>query len=371
MKDAASTTLRSAAGEALGSGIFDRRDPAAAWRRFSWEEGVEFDESYLLGGLREALDARSDEACQRLIHGDADYLPGIRLDRFGEVLVLACENAAAEGHSAWLVETLREWVGARETVLMDDLPSRRAFGLAGARRTASGGGLKGFWCDLDGIHHRIDPLDSSRPVFPLDLREQHALVGSLCAGRRVLEVEAECGGFALQAVRAGAAEVLALAASESACKSIRAGSQKNGLPLESQSGPAADFLARTGAGSYDALILNPEALDRAAEIPALLAAAVRALAPGGLLACYLRQPQVAAEVFEAAVCRALAEAGEGGPALRARRAALRFSNPTELSREPGLESPRFADRGMSLARSGGFNFALGRPSEASSPRRTA
>src|SRR5690606_11437228 len=64
-------------GRAFGSGIFDRRDPSAAWRRFSWAEGTAFDADYIATAIQEAFARRADEPCRRLVSSDADYLPGL------------------------------------------------------------------------------------------------------------------------------------------------------------------------------------------------------------------------------------------------------------------------------------------------------
>ena len=65
--DGAANTLLSAGGQILGSGIFDRRNPAAAWRRFSLAEGVDFNQNYIIDAMQEALARRGGESCQRLI----------------------------------------------------------------------------------------------------------------------------------------------------------------------------------------------------------------------------------------------------------------------------------------------------------------
>jgi len=308
---AASATVYSADGQCLGSGVFDPRDPVAVWRRFSWEAEAVFDANYVADAIQSALERRSDEACQRLIHSDADYLPGLIVEIYGEVILLRVENAAIESHLATILEIFVEMVAPREIVI-EHPATCEAFGIESGIRTHSGQNLKGFWFEIDEIAYRLDLLNADKPRFFLDQREQHSLVGSLCAGRRVLDAFATQAAFALQALRHGAAEVVAVDHSSDAVKAIGANSQKNQLPVQAVVTDVLDFLSEQAAGSFDCIILDPpEGMD-AEQLIKLQQRAFSVLDQGGVLATYCRAATLGREAFESMVAEAASTVGREG-----------------------------------------------------------
>jgi 23S rRNA (cytosine1962-C5)-methyltransferase len=200
-----------------------------------------------------------------------------------------------------IVACLREACEPKEIVIYKD----------GAATTQSGQNLKARWVEVDGLSYRIDFLKTGQPRFFLDQREQHALVGSLCEGRKVLDGYAHSGAFALQAARAGAEHVVAVDTSEACIKAIGAAAQKNNCFVESIDGDVAAFLTERSVGDLDAIILDPphsESFDSAA-VEALHNCAFRCLPEGGLLATYCRSSSTTAAAFESTVARAAASAG--------------------------------------------------------------
>ena len=90
---ATAVSLLDAAGQSLGSGLYDPRDPLGAWRRFSWAEAVNFDEAYIAATIHEAIGRRGEESCRRLISSDADYLPGLIVEQFEGLIVIESQTA--------------------------------------------------------------------------------------------------------------------------------------------------------------------------------------------------------------------------------------------------------------------------------------
>ena len=294
-------TLLEAAGQSLGSGLYDPRDPVAAWRRFSHAEGVAFDGGYLATAIHEALARRSDDSCQRLVSSDADYLPGLEVEFYDGILAVRSSHAVIDAVMDEIVACLQEACEPKEIVFLKE----------GGASTQSGQNLKARWIEVDGLSYRLDLLHPEKPGFFLDQREQHALVGSLCEGRTVLDGYAHSGAFALQAARAGAEHVVAVDTSEACIKAIGAGAQKNGCFVETIEADVAAFLAERKVGELDAIILDPpqrESFDAAA-VEALHADAFRCLPDGGLLATYCRSAATSAATFEASIARAATAAG--------------------------------------------------------------
>lgn len=270
-----SADLLSPEGVFLGAGVFDRSDARAAWRRFSLAEGACFDERYLTAALLESIERRSEESCQCLVASDADFIPGLLLERYEDRLLLRLETAAVRAYAGVIVDFLMEALAPAEIVVAD----------AQGRRTVSGQPLKPRWIEIDGLFYRVDLLVSGQAPFPLILREQQALVGSLCEGRRVLELFADSGAFSIQAMAQGAVAAVALQADETARKVIGANAQRNGHRVEAVGTDPAVYLEAAGPDAFDAIILDlrtvgPEAL------PGLLRQAFAQIAESGLVAVY-------------------------------------------------------------------------------------
>ena len=224
-------TVLDGAGDVVGSGLYDPNDPVVLWRRFSRVEGVDFDAAYLSSAIDEAFRRRSDEHCQRLISGDADYLPGLEVEIFEGILTISSSHPVVDTMMDEIVQILREACEPKEIVFFKD----------GSARTLSGQNLKARWIEIDDLAYRLDLLNAEKPRFFLDQREQHALVGSLCEGRCVLDGFAHSGAFGLQAARNGAEHVVAVDHSEACIKSIGATAQKNDCFIEGIQADVAAF----------------------------------------------------------------------------------------------------------------------------------
>ena len=312
--DGSAATLITANGHALGSGVFDRRNLAAAWRRFSWAEAVAFDESYIADTIQEALTRRGESNCQRLISSDADYLPGLIVEKYADVLTITAQTAAADAHLDMIAKLLKEQLAPQEIVFLNDCESRAVYGLERDVRTLSGNNLKARWVEIDELSYRLDLMQPQKPRFFLDQREQHSLVGSLCEGRVVLDAFSHSGAFAMQALRAGAEHVVATDLSETCVKAIGANAQRNECFIETIDCDAAAFLAERTVGDFDCIILDPPS-EMAADLDALKqlhVSAFRCLPAGGVLATYCRSETITLEAFERLVSTAAAEVGREG-----------------------------------------------------------
>ena len=298
---ARSVGLLDGEGRFLGCGIFDPLDKVAAWRRYTHAEDVAFDEAYIAGALVESIERRGEESCQRLVNSDADYLPGLIVDLFNDVVRVSCETGAVRKQIDLICEVLKEGLSPVEIVIDEgDGP-----------RTASGQGLKGRWIEVDGLFYRIDLLNTTKPGFYLDQREQHALVGSLCESRTVLDAHSHSGAFAIQAMRAGAERAVAVDVNESYVKAIGASAQRNECPVETVVDDAVAFLSSQEPGEFDAVVLDPpsDAFTIDDALGELHRLAFSQLGQGGLLATYCRSTELSAEAFERLVAGAAAHAG--------------------------------------------------------------
>lgn len=314
LENGQAVTLYDQEGKSLGTGIFDARDSQAAWRRFTWAGDVEFDMSYIVDALEESVGRRAEEGCQRLVSSDADYLPGLIVELYGDVILVSVENAAVEAQLDAILEVLKEGYAPREIVVRNDSSLRASFGLESEVRTFSGNNLKGYWIEIDDLTYRIDLLNIEKPLFYLDQREQHALVGSLCAERKVLDCFANLGAFALQAMRHDAESVVAVDIDDMAVKAIGAIAQKNGLPIAAVQGEVGSYLATCEPGTFDAIILDPPS-DFSIDLDVLSDLHRKAFAilpAGGVIATYCRSSRLTAQAFDQLVAAAAASVGREG-----------------------------------------------------------
>lgn len=286
-------------GNCLGCGIFDRSDARAAWRRYSHAEAVDFDEAYLGEAINEAIQRRGDEACQRLVDSDADYLPGVIVELYGDVVRLVLETGAVQARADLIADIVKEIVAPSELVIES----------AQSLRTFSGQGLKGRWVEVDELYYRVDLINAGKPRFYLDQREQHALVGSLCGGRAVLDLFSHSGAFAMQAMRSGAVRAVAVDVNELYVKAIGANAQRNEVVVEALALDALDYLNESEPGAFGAIVLDPPVdyyQDRG-RCECLYRSAFSNLPEGGLLATYCRG--WVTEDFERLIAAAAAEVG--------------------------------------------------------------
>ena len=190
-------------------------------RIFSHRE-EDLDESFFIEAIRRAGDLRRamhklEETTEtyRAIHGDADFLPGLVADKFGDVISVEITNLAAwQRLPVWLPH-LHEAFGTSRVVVRVD-PH-----LAGIEGIPSRGGqesddVRKVKVRESGIRYEIDFRDGHKTGFFCDQRDNRARFGKLAEGRSVLDLCCYTGGFSISAALAGAAEVTAVDLDETA-----------------------------------------------------------------------------------------------------------------------------------------------------------
>ena len=223
LQDAEHRTL-GAAGFNGGSKIALRlldRDPAA-------EIGQEWFEARLARALalREVL---FDAPFYRLIHAEADDLPGVVIDRFGDAAVIQPNAAWAEARLDALAEALRAVTGL-STVIKN--AAGRARGLEGLPEDSGllSGALAGpVPVPMNGATYFADLVGGQKTGLFYDQRPNHAFAARLARGRAMLDVFAHVGGFALAGLAAGATSALAIDGSAPALALAEAGAAASGV----------------------------------------------------------------------------------------------------------------------------------------------
>jgi len=198
----------------------------------------------------------------RLVHGEADGLPGLVVDRYGPVVVVQATAAVAEQSLDAIVPWLVDRLQADCVVARHDLPTRQREGLPQEVRLLHGRRLEMVRIREHGVVHAVRPFAGHKTGFYLDQRPARGLVRSLAKGRVMLDLFSYQGGFALAALAGGATRAVAVDSSAPALAAAAAGAEANALAgLETVEANAFDYLrlARQGNERFGLVVLDPPA----------------------------------------------------------------------------------------------------------------
>lgn len=319
-------------GRPLGTGIYNSRSQII-WRRLS-REHVALDEAFLRKALQGAIARRDrladpglrqgESAARRLVWSEADDLPGVVVDQFGDTLVLQTQTLAMEKRLGVLVALLDELVKPAEIILRNDASIRRLEGLPLEVRTRSGQPWTPRWVRIDGLEYWLDLQDGQKTGFYLDQRRQHAVVAGHVArlirerptGVRVLDAFCNQGPFALHCARSGATEVRGVDSAEDTIVQARRNAGRNGLRAEFIVANVFDYFTDRRDETWDLIILDPPPFARSKSAMAgamrgykeINLRALQGLTPGGVLATYSCSHHVQDAEFRAMLAEAATDA---------------------------------------------------------------
>lgn len=234
----------------------------------------EIDRDFLRKRVQDCIAYRQhtvDMSSCRLIFGEADFLPGLVVDKFSDILVVQSLAMGIDRMKDQILELLKEELAAV------GMPIRGVYERSDAKvRRAEGMELKkGFLGDPfdtkvpiveNGVKYLVDVQDGQKTGFFLDQKYNRLAVQRLCRNARVLDCFTHTGSFALNAGLAGAKEVLGVDASELAVSQARENAALNDLSLRVRFQTADVFellpeLERQGE-QYDVVILDPPAFTK-------------------------------------------------------------------------------------------------------------
>ncbi len=195
-------------GAPLGTFMFNPHSLIAA-RLLDRDPAAAIDMDWLRARLREAIALRErvcDTPFHRLVHAEADRLPGLVIDRFGDVAVLQVNTAGMDRLTPLLVEALTGLLPLRAVVARNDSGARRQEGLPETVALLSGTDA-GAEVVEGGVRFPVDPLSGQKTGWYFDQRPNRDRVAALANGARVLDVFSHVGAFGLRCAVAGAREV--------------------------------------------------------------------------------------------------------------------------------------------------------------------
>jgi len=304
-------------------------------RVWSWDEneaiGVEFFRRKIAAALnaRNAFGLEKDSTGLRLIHAESDGLPGLVVDRYGDILVMQVGSAGAEHWHETIADLLQELCKPACIYERSDSDSRGIEGLEPRNGVLRGSLPERVEVVEHGLRFVVDVVAGQKTGFFLDQRDNRALTEELSKNREVLNCFCYTGGFSLYALRGGARSVLSIDASGDALHIAQENLGRNGLDASRTEWLEADVFQalrklRDQGRSFDFIILDPPKFAPTAAFAEKAARGYKdinllgfkLLRPGGLLATYSCSGGISEDLFQKIVAGAALDAGVDAQIVR-------------------------------------------------------
>jgi 23S rRNA (cytosine1962-C5)-methyltransferase len=321
------TAVRDARGAFLGRGYLNTRSQIVV-RLLTWDEGERINDTFwarrIAGAIsrRQALAADPETTAYRLVHAEADLLPGLVVDRYGDYLVVQCLTLGIAQRREAIVEALAQVASPAGIYERSDVDVREREGLPPATGLLYGEAPPP---ELKIVEHGhrflVDLAHGQKTGFYLDQRENRRALARYAPGREVLDAFAYSGGFSAYAAHAGARSMTLLDASGEALDLARRNLALNGLDgakVAYERGDVFEMLRlyRDQGRAFDLIVLDPpkfaptrrhvERASRAYKDINLLA--IKLLRPGGILFTFSCSGGVDAGLFQKIVFGASVDA---------------------------------------------------------------
>lgn len=289
--------VENAKGEALGQ-AYVNPDSLISARLLCRDTKTPIGRNFFIKRLERARDWREriyPAPFYRLAYGESDGLPGLVVDRFGDVFAVQTNTAGMEKLQDELLAALDKVFKPKAVVLKNTSSLRALEGLDSYTRVALGELTGPVEIIENGTRFWVDPNEGQKTGWFFDHRDNRARLAELCRGKRVLDVFAYTGAWGVQAARAGAESVDCVDASEAALQLAADNARLNGVVerMNFIRDDAFEFLkrAREERRHYDVVVVDPPAfIKRKKDVHAGLEAyrrlnqgALQVLAYGGIL----------------------------------------------------------------------------------------
>ena len=305
-------------------------------RVWSFAEAERIDAAFFQRRIARAVALRArlpiNSTGVRLVHGEADGLPGLVVDRYGDLLSVQFLAAGSERWKDLLADQLLATTGATRLYERSDVGVRQLEGLPQHAGWLRGEGDTELQISEHGWQLRLDVARGHKTGFYLDQRDNRAAFARWVRQfgcQQVLNAYCYTGGFTVAALAAGAAHVTSVDSSAPALERVQAHVQLNGFELAASTCEDADvnqFLRASleSGRRFDAIVLDPPKFaptaahaERAARAyKDINRLALKLLAPGGLLLTFSCSGCISADLFHKIVAGAAADAGVDGAILQ-------------------------------------------------------
>lgn len=301
----------------IGAGFFNSKSKIHV--RLLAPDRVEADAAFFETRIRAALAVRRKHLPEatsfRVVNAESDFLSGLIVDKYEDVLVLQITSLGMDQRKAHIVAALQKIFSPRAIVERSDAPSRKFEGLTEANGILTGAFEGKCSVTLNGLKFDVDLQEGHKTGMYLDQQANYQAVSAFAKGGQVLDCFSFLGGFGLHAARAGAAHVHLLDQSAPAIEASQKNAAANGLAdkCSFETVNVFDWLKANTAVKphekviprFDFIILDPPSFTRnRASVPDALRGykeihlrALKLLKPGGTLATFCCSHHVSAELF--------------------------------------------------------------------------
>jgi 23S rRNA (cytosine1962-C5)-methyltransferase len=308
----------------LGVGFYNAQSKILA------PERVEINREFFIERIRTALAIRQkhlpNAASFRVVNAESDFLSGLIVDKYADVLVIQISSLGMDQRKAMIVEALQTVFNPRAIVEKNEMSFRKFEGMTDVSGLLAGSLDGPVPVELNGLKFEADILAGHKTGLYLDQQKNYPLVAALAGGCQVLDCFCFLGGFALHCARGGAAHVHGLDQSQEAVAAAQRNAERNGLSdkCNFEAANVFDWLkAQTAVKphervipKFDLIILDPPSFTRTrAAIPDAMRGykeihlrALKLLRPGGTLATFCCSHHVDAVMFEAIIMEAAYDA---------------------------------------------------------------
>jgi 23S rRNA (cytosine1962-C5)-methyltransferase len=303
--------VRAHSGRVIGRGFFNPHSKIRVRLLTFHDEPI--DEGFWAARIASAAILRkrlvSGTNAYRLIHGESDFLPGLIVDRYGDVLVMQTLSFGMDRRKERLAGLLMKETGATAVYLRNDANSRTLEGLSMEHGFLRGGGATTIDIHEGRARFLVDIEHGQKTGWFCDQRENRLATASLAGGATVLEAFCHTGAFGIQAALHGAASVLGLDVSRDAIARARGHAARNKVEgrCEYREADAFEELRRLERADdrFELVILDPPSFARTKQaVPQALAGykqvnlrALRLVGPEGFLVSCSCSHHVSEEQF--------------------------------------------------------------------------
>jgi 23S rRNA (cytosine1962-C5)-methyltransferase len=326
--------LRAPGGEALGLATFNPHSLIAA-RVLTSNPEASVDALFLGRRLAQAAALRDrliGVPYYRLIHAEADGLPGVIIDRFGDALVVQVNTAGMELLTPVLLEALEAELSPTTIVLKNDSPVRPLEGLKRGTTVVKGDASQPIELVENDARFVADLSGGQKTGWFYDQRDNRRFMAGLAKDASVLDVYSYSGGFGVLAAVRGAKSVVCVDRSQPALDAAQAAAALNGVDtvVSFDKGEAFETLEKLAGQSFDIVICDPPAFVKSRKDIKIGAQGYRKLvrlaaplvARGGFFFAASCSHLVDPPLFSEQMRRGLRDAGRTGRILRSSGAAL-------------------------------------------------
>jgi 23S rRNA (cytosine1962-C5)-methyltransferase len=256
-------SLRDGRDHLIGSAIYNSKSQIVA-RRFSRRK-QDLDADFFKRRIAQAAEYRErrkiDNRLCRVVWSESDGLPGVILDRYGDVFVLQTLTLAMDMRK----ELIADAIGSGAIIERNDAPIRKAEGLDLHSGILCGSPPPKIDIEISGVKFDVDLLHGHKTGFYLDQRANYGIVAEHARDRRVLDCFTNQGAFALTCACAGAANVTAVEESAENVSAAEANAARNSLKIDIVKQDVFSFLraAEKAEQQFDLIILDPPSFTKA------------------------------------------------------------------------------------------------------------